>query len=194
MATSRYEQLPLIVEYLQATQPKTVLDIGVGFGKIGLLIREYLEAWMDKTTPDKWDIYIEGIEIYENYHKDSFQQIIYNKIIYCNAMDFKEYPSKDKFDLITCFDMVEHLKEDDSINLINYLRQKSSNVLLSVPTGKGWLRNQYGENKYEAHLSEWNTSDLNKLGFLLLREYKIPDGRVMGVYVSDTSAIIQQKP
>ncbi len=43
MPTSWYQVIPHILDLLQNEQPRSILDIGVGFGKYGLLIRDTLE-------------------------------------------------------------------------------------------------------------------------------------------------------
>ena len=41
MASSWFSQIPTILTLLRELNPKSVVDIGKGFGKYGLLIQEY---------------------------------------------------------------------------------------------------------------------------------------------------------
>ncbi len=43
MPTSHLYQISDILEIISLIRPRSVLDVGVGFGKYGLLAREYLE-------------------------------------------------------------------------------------------------------------------------------------------------------
>ena len=43
MPTSWYQAIPSIMEQIEYQRPKSILDVGVGFGKYGLLIRDILE-------------------------------------------------------------------------------------------------------------------------------------------------------
>jgi hypothetical protein len=43
------------------------MEIGVGFGKYGLLLREYLEIWGEGEVYEDWLRKIDGIEIFEAY-------------------------------------------------------------------------------------------------------------------------------
>jgi hypothetical protein len=45
MPTSHPSQLNEILEVVLKTRPRSVIDVGVGFGKYGVLCREYLEFW-----------------------------------------------------------------------------------------------------------------------------------------------------
>jgi hypothetical protein len=47
--------------------PNSVLDIGTGFGKYGLLCREYLELWDGRQNYDKFLRRIDGVEAFESY-------------------------------------------------------------------------------------------------------------------------------
>ena len=180
MASSRYEAVPVLVEKMREIKPKTVLDIGVGFGKVGLLIREYLEAWEDRVTPEEWDIEIIGVEGFKAYHKGSVQNIVYNGIMYIDVMDL--YWASGIFNLITCIDMLEHLEKEDALPLIQKMKEHGQHVLLSIPTGPGWLRHPYGKNPLEAHVSEWECQELITLGFEVLKEFTIKDGRTVGIF------------
>jgi hypothetical protein len=192
MATSRWEALPFVIETLLHINPKTVLDVGVGFGKIGLLIREYLEDMQGRTNPKQWQIVIHGIEIYEPYHRDSFQNIIYNEIVYNNALNIDDIlyntiyhfktDTQSNYDLLTCFDCVEHNKKDDAIILLNKFKKYAKKILISIPIGDNWYYIYKGENIHENHLSDFTEKDLNDIGYKTLLIYNVPNNRKMGIF------------
>ena len=61
-------------------KPKNILDIGIGFGKWGFLIREYYEIRNKRINKKEWKVRIEGIEVVPKYIS-KIQKIIYDKII-----------------------------------------------------------------------------------------------------------------
>ena len=67
MPTSHFYQLNEIVELVTLTNPKSVLDIGIGFGKYGFLLREYLELRDGRNKYNDWKRRIDGIEVFEEY-------------------------------------------------------------------------------------------------------------------------------
>jgi hypothetical protein len=67
MPTSSYLQLNEITQLIYQTRPHSVLDIGVGFGKYGVLAREYLEFWGAAADYEKWTRRIDGIEVFDKY-------------------------------------------------------------------------------------------------------------------------------
>ena len=66
MPTSVPYCVPVIASIARQLRPKSVLDVGVGFGKYGYLFREYLDVWDMHSVRDyerrRWTTRIEGIE------------------------------------------------------------------------------------------------------------------------------------
>jgi hypothetical protein len=54
MPTSHPYQLNEIIDLAMKVDPKSVLDVGVGFGKYGVLLREYLELWDGRDRYRDW--------------------------------------------------------------------------------------------------------------------------------------------
>lgn len=64
MPTSHSNQLNEIVQIAELLSPTSVMDVGVGNGKYGFLLREYLGS---NRNIAKKDFVIDGIEGYEEY-------------------------------------------------------------------------------------------------------------------------------
>ena len=79
MPTSWYQAIPFILEQVQKENPNSILDIGVGFGKYGLMVREILDLPFERYNKNQWLINIEGIEAFEKY-KNPIHDYVYNKI------------------------------------------------------------------------------------------------------------------
>jgi len=67
MPSSAPDHIPAVLKHVMKLQPKRVLDVGVGYGKWGFLLREYLESWNDRVHPEDWEITITGVEVWEPY-------------------------------------------------------------------------------------------------------------------------------
>src|SRR5687767_4514446 len=65
--TSHFHQINEIVELIKRTAPDSLLDVGVGFGKFGLLAREYLDVWNERLDKKDWKARIEGVEVFPQY-------------------------------------------------------------------------------------------------------------------------------
>src|SRR6266576_1439871 len=67
MPSSRPNIIPTVIHLVRQLRPRSILDVGVGFGKWGHLFREYtdiLEAEHDpaRYQRENWQVRIEGIE------------------------------------------------------------------------------------------------------------------------------------
>ena len=66
MPTSVPYGVPIIAGAARQLRPKSVLDVGIGFGKYGMLFREYLDIWdmecVADYDPAAWKTRIDGIE------------------------------------------------------------------------------------------------------------------------------------
>lgn len=95
------------------------LDVGVGFGKYGLLRREYLELWdgREKFRPEDWLRRIDGIEIKANYILSHHRNI--NSQIYIGeALEIiQKFPSG-SYDLVLIADVLEHFKKAKGFELL----------------------------------------------------------------------------
>ena len=69
--------------------PHSVLDIGPGFGKYGVLCREFLEIW-DGRYEYKFKRRIDCVEVFPDYITD-LHRYIYNSIYTADAMDNFDY-------------------------------------------------------------------------------------------------------
>ena len=76
MVRREWSQIPFTVQALVDIAPRRVLDVGVGFGRWGLLLREFCEPSTVKTADD-WTIHLEGITSSD---KDGFEHLrsLYN--------------------------------------------------------------------------------------------------------------------
>lgn len=138
-------------------QPKSVLDIGCGFGLWGFLCREYIDVMNGNVQPEEWKVRIDGIEYWEPYIQ-SHQRALYDSI---QIGDIRELaPDIDTYELIIAGDVIEHLDKCDGERVIRELYEKAERALMvNIPLGEGWEHpEQYG-NPGELHRSTWEESD-----------------------------------
>ena len=43
-------------------EPRSILDVGCGFGTWGFLCRTYLDVFLERVQPEDWQVRIDGIE------------------------------------------------------------------------------------------------------------------------------------
>ncbi|GAG21996.1 unnamed protein product [marine sediment metagenome] len=172
MPSSRPDTIIPVLDFVRATQPKRILDIGMGDGFYGTLFRRELDGNVligkGFHKPEAWQVYIEGIEIFEDYITDA-HRYVYDIIQIGNILnDFdklmEEY-EKFNFDLIFMGDVIEHMKLDQGKDLLKKLHSylnPGCHILVITPNYKiQWHDETIAGNKHEAHLSLWNIKDFD---------------------------------
>jgi hypothetical protein len=165
MPSSTWHNIETFIEVIRKLQPASFLDVGVGNGKWGFLVREYTDVWDGHFLRSQWKCNIEGIEIYEPYiSENTHQREIYDKIHIGDATSvINELGS---FDVIYAGDVLEHIKKDQSVELVRQLAAKAKKALIcSIPLGTEWLGKRGYENGHEDHISSWQLQELMGLGF-----------------------------
>jgi len=155
MPTSRPNHLAYLCNRIIELQPHRVLDVGVGFGKFGFLVREYTDIWNQRYLEKDWKTKIYGIEIFSDYIT-KIQTNVYDHIIIDNALD--QIGRLGEFDLIYCGDMIEHLTKEDGFKLIELMKQHTKHIIIVTPvvvSEQGAVFN----NENERHLSQWSYKD-----------------------------------
>jgi len=159
MGTSRPYVISDICSKIIEVQPKTILDIGIGFGKYGFLAKEYTDIWKDKK-----EVHITGIDAYESTINNPVAKLIYDKLIHGEINKLiKVLPA---YDMVFFCDVIEHLTKENGIEVLEYLR-KCKHVFVSTPKEPGNRSTTFG-NKYEAHISKWTHEELLKYGSVKL--------------------------
>lgn len=159
MPTSHYLQINEIIQIVKYVRPSSVLDIGVGFGKYGMLLREYLKFWSPADDLGTRSEIIDGIEAFESYITPG-QKYYYDSIYIGNALDV--LPSLQHYDLILLIDVLEHLDAEEGNRLLTLCQKKAGHILISTPIKMNVQGTVYG-NDYEIHKYQWKPKDFERL-------------------------------
>lgn len=130
--------------------PKVVLDVGAGFGKYGVLLREYLDP-----TP-----LVDGVEAWQPYIRPNKLHGIYRRLHACRAEDL-DADTLAVYDLVNMGDVIEHMDRQDALD---FLGRCPGWVVIATPldhfdTGPGLPPT-------EAHVSHWAEDDFAATGRL----------------------------
>lgn len=155
MPTSPYAHLYPIVEFLNEARPVSVLDIGLGNGKLGFIARDLLDVMLGgRHRKEDWQIKIDGIEIFAEYIQDH-QKAIYDDIYLGNAFDVID--TLGTYDMIMLGDVLEHFEKKQAYQFLDKcIAHCNTHVILCIPLGENWTQPEIYGNPYEKHLSFWN--------------------------------------
>ena len=161
MPTSQNYQISKIIEAIISHNPNSVLDIGVGFGKYGVLCREYLELWDGCEKYSDFKRKIDGVEVFESYITP-LHRFIYDEIHIGDATKIID-DLKNSYDLVLLIDVLEHFEKKAGAELIQKILSKNKAILISVPKVSGDQKDMFS-NQHETHLAEWAKKDFKKFG------------------------------
>ena len=151
MPISDYHHIPQVLDEVYRLRPETVLELGVGFGKWGVLLREVLDAMYGRCRPDQWLRGIFGVEIHEKYKNPSW--LVYNNQVIIS--DFTVLKFFFGYDLVMMMDSLEHLTPEVGRPFLARLVAQNKHVIISVPNGPMPQDAVYG-NEHEAHRWTFN--------------------------------------
>lgn len=155
MPVSDYHQISDVLHVVEQVRPRSVLDVGVGFGKWGLLCREILELYEGRLTRESWARRIEGIEVYPPY-RNPLWDLAYDQVHIGDATEV--LGTLGRYDLIICCDVIEHLPKPAGHAFLRAMLDHCGVLILTSPRGFQAQSPWYG-NEREAHRSGWGAAD-----------------------------------
>jgi hypothetical protein len=140
-------------------KPRRIVDLGIGSGKWGALVREYVDGWGEKEYPGR-RTYLAGVEIYEPYVQP-WHRALYNDIIIGDMVEFMR--RGEHWDLALCVDALEHLEKPTALEFLGLLKKHCQTALVATPVDF-FAQSQVFGNIYERHLSAWTAEELGRFG------------------------------
>ena len=181
MGTSNWQNISFCIDILRRIRPKKILDVGVGFGRWGMLCREFLDVWDGRVFPSEWEVEILGIEGYQK-NIQPYHSVFYTRVINSEALDFLSNTTE-RFDLIILGDVLEHFSKEQGRNVLELCLLKSTFVLVIVPLGNHWQQGSSYGNAYEQHRSVWTVKELRKYSWVVKKKFRDYIVRPYGVFV-----------
>ena len=138
MPSSPYKHISKVMDIIYKLSPNSILDVGAGFGKYGLLCREYLELWDGRNKYHEF--------IYNNIYSEDITVLI-DKIDY-------------RYDLVLLIDVLEHFDKPTGHSLLDKLLRQNNGVLISTPKNPSAQTGVF-KNIYETHRAKWTRDELS---------------------------------
>lgn len=157
MPTSNPKIISPILNKVLLETPETLLDIGVGYGKWGALLREYTDVIHYRFYKSQHKVKIHGIEIHDKYKNPNWDH--YNKMFIGDACELIK--GLGFYDMIIFTDVIEHIKKDQALELIADLMKRTKKLVLSYCNDE---QSNVNDNQYEDHISKWSIQDLEAFG------------------------------
>ncbi len=171
MPTSNMRQISDVMWFVEKLKPRRTIDIGIGCGKYGFLIREFMEVQMDGLArfstastpePDRQGVVVDGVEVFEDY-LTPLHALIYNNIMIGDALEVMPGLPQETYDLAFASDVLEHFNEEGCMRFLAECRRIATAVVVVVPNGV-LEQGAYHGNEWETHRSTWLRRDLRRVG------------------------------
>ncbi len=169
MPSSNPETIAVVIELVWKIAPKRLLDVGAGYGKYGVLFREYLELRHRQSLGPElknrtiWENRLVRIDALEGFGRyvGQLHKVVYDNVYVENIIDFLQ---KDwDYDFIFLGDILEHIDKSSAQELLSELVSRAKmGVLVSVPRRNSQQGAEFG-NSLEEHRSSWSSQDFYKL-------------------------------
>jgi SAM-dependent methyltransferase len=159
MPIGSYAAVPPLVQGLLQTRPRSVLDLGMGFGGGGVLVRQ----WLDQGVRP-WKTFLAGVEAWPEYRNPVWD--LYN-VIYAQTIENFLAGSRETFDCVLFCDVLEHFEKAAGQEVLTAIQQRvADGGRLFVTTPVKFFRQGavYG-NPRERHRALWSEDELAGLGF-----------------------------
>ena len=151
----------LMLEVKTITGIKSVLDVGAGFGKYGVLLREHLDISHGRYAKEEWQVVINAIEYYKPYITP-LHKYIYNEIFISDVYDIVDFIQD--YDCILIIDCIEHMNKSKGKEVLRKLYNKCNKLfLISFPTTCNKEENSCWPNHRETHRCLWTVEELQEV-------------------------------
>jgi len=124
-----YHAIPDIVDRIMKAKPKSVLEIGTGFGRLGPLLRELLEKEDSRFQPDQWRIRMDLVTIdHSPWDVHVYQQVYEGEI-------GQWLDRLSRYDVILFNGGLEQWSKEDGQKIIRRLLQRTNRTMMvTIPT------------------------------------------------------------
>lgn len=142
-----------VAQLIQRMRPDSVLDIGPGAGKYGMILKRMRESGQPIGS-------IAAVEIDESYI-DRFQlREIYDSVTAGDASLLPDVGPDAEWDLVILGDVLEHMRKSRGTDLIEYLYYRTKYIVLVIPID--YIQGAVDGHAAEAHISTWYAADFDR--------------------------------
>ena len=141
MPSSYVDSVPGVIHLLESYGPRRIVDVGPGWGKYGLMIREYFPKVQQ----------LDCVEVEQG--RKPIQDLIYDEVVISDA---RVLPSEfwEQYQVAMLIDMIEHMSLEDGHELLWTIQRAKCSVVVSTP--KVFVEQEDPDNPYEKHISLWS--------------------------------------
>lgn len=162
---SERENKHLVRAWIDDLNPKTVLDIGAGVGTYAIMCWKPGQYWV-------------ALEVFEPYIEMFNLQGKYDEVWIDDAREAVYHD----FELIIAADMLEHMKKQEAIDLLNKLFTHCEYLIICFPVVHNDQHAGDEGNAYETHVDHWTADEMSNFLEASNHEYESIIGNVCAYF------------
>jgi hypothetical protein len=159
MPIGSFTVVPYIAKQLSAQRPGRVLDLGIGSGFYGAVVRQ----WVDLGVAP-WSTFLVGVEAWAEYRNPLWD--LYNVVVVDTIQNYLAgFP--ELFDCVILGDVLEHFELSEGTALLReaQARVAPGGALIIATPAVFVEQSAVNGNELERHRSAWTPAALELLGF-----------------------------
>ncbi|TMQ07592.1 MAG: class I SAM-dependent methyltransferase [Deltaproteobacteria bacterium] len=158
MPLSIWDGMEDCLRVITGARPRAVLDVGIGFGLWGHLLRQYLDVWSGHIQRAEWTTRIDGIEIDERRIQPHARHLYTSLHVGDMRALVPALAAATAYDVILFGDVLEHVDKPDALAVLDAAARLARDiVVVRIPMGDGWRRE--GREPPDHHRSQWTPDD-----------------------------------
>lgn len=176
--SSSLKHVRLVTDTTLALKPRSIVDLGMGTGKYGYVLREQHDLARVHWGENQWRLRLVGVEAYKPYITP-IARAVYDEIVVSDAAEYLHRPGEE-FDVALALDVLEHFEPDAGEEFIAAALRRARHVMIVTP--RGYYRQEGHINTFERHLSWWPAKALEAVA--RRRDANVATARSLGATIA----------
>lgn len=176
MPTSTWVHTSDVQQIVVDLCPRSILDIGVGYGKWGVLFRDVLDIIKGRWERPEWKTMISGVEPSIGYNNPIYRYV-YDEIRPVTFQTFCEAVARSTrnwhWDMIWIGDVLEHMEYEEVELGLKQLAGHYNFLLAGIPVGDKWPQGAVNGNELERHRTVWDINTVFRFGGKFIKYYPV---------------------
>lgn len=167
MPISGWDPVFPVMQTIQGIDPKSVLDVGIGTGQWGFLVRNYHDMRYGRFQKGQWQTQIVGIEVCDLYRNPAWD--LYSMIVVKEASaileGYKDHAEKSgflakSFDVGIMIEVLEHFDKEKGTEVLKNLASACKHIIFSYANMEQGAAHG---NEFEVHRSTWTDEEIKQI-------------------------------
>lgn len=159
MPVGSFTVVPHVAKQLATQRPQRVLDLGIGSGFYGAIVRQWIDLGVRP-----WGTFLMGVEVWADYRNPLWD--LYDVVVVATIQDYLSR-FHDSFDCVILGDVLEHFPPEEGLPLLEQLQARvaAGGTLIVATPAVFVAQGAVHGNAFECHRSLWSAAQLEPLGF-----------------------------